>query len=250
MRELFLPFLPDPPVGLPSGYKCEVRGPVCPSHRPFAFCPLSPCAPFSRPSPPPSPLPRPPLHAFFDDHGGKEPDPSRGCVGSFLGDGEEAGGVGMRRPSVTESKPEPTGMEGAAVRPSGAGAPGRICGELRRFPREGARDAAELLHAGAPPLLQGGAASPCPQLHLAGCHLRRSTRGTWGWSHTGTCGSTSSRQSISPIRRASEECSTRCMQGAAPSKSEWAEASSTSRRSSSRRTANGTTGSPMFGVGN
>jgi hypothetical protein len=31
---------------------------------------------------------------FSDNHGGQEPDPSRGCVGSFLSDGEEAGGVG------------------------------------------------------------------------------------------------------------------------------------------------------------
>jgi hypothetical protein len=72
--------------------------------------------------------------------------------------------------------------------------------------------------------------------------LQRSTRGTWGWSHTRTCGSTSSRQSISPRRQASEECGARCMQGAAPFKSESVEASSTSRRSSSHRTADGTTG--------
>jgi hypothetical protein len=30
MRELFLPFSPDSPVGLPWGYKYEVRGPMCP----------------------------------------------------------------------------------------------------------------------------------------------------------------------------------------------------------------------------
>jgi hypothetical protein len=35
MRELFLPFSPDPPIGLLSGYKCEVQGPVCP---PQAIC--------------------------------------------------------------------------------------------------------------------------------------------------------------------------------------------------------------------
>jgi hypothetical protein len=32
--------------------------------------------------------------SFFNNHGGQEPDPSRGCMDSFLGDGEEAGGVG------------------------------------------------------------------------------------------------------------------------------------------------------------
>jgi hypothetical protein len=66
--------------------------------------------------------------------------------------------------------------------------------------------------------------------------------GYLGWSHTGTYGSTSSRQSTSPRMRASEEYGARCMQGAAPFKSEWVEVSSTSRRSSSRRTADGTTG--------
>jgi hypothetical protein len=32
-------FSPDPPVGIPSGYKYRVRGSICP-HRPFAFAPF------------------------------------------------------------------------------------------------------------------------------------------------------------------------------------------------------------------
>jgi hypothetical protein len=56
------------------------------------------------------------------------------------------------------------------------------------------------------------------------------------------CGSTSSRQSTLPRRRARGECGVRCTPVAAPFKSGQVEASSTSRRSSSRRTADNTMG--------
>jgi hypothetical protein len=82
---------------------------------------LSPCALFSRSLPPPSSLPLSPLHADLDTYGRKEPDPSRGRVGPFFSDGEETGGVSSRWASATEGEPEPAGVEGAAVRPPGAG---------------------------------------------------------------------------------------------------------------------------------
>jgi hypothetical protein len=44
-------------------------------------------------------------------------------MGTFLGDREEAGGVGLRWAFATKDEPDPAGMEGAAVRPPGADAP-------------------------------------------------------------------------------------------------------------------------------
>jgi hypothetical protein len=55
-------------------------------------------------------------------------------MGSFLGDGEEAGGFGPRWSSVTKGESDPAGMEGAAIQPPGAGAPRGIRGKLRDFP--------------------------------------------------------------------------------------------------------------------
>jgi hypothetical protein len=74
-------------------------------------------------------------------------------VDLFFSDGEEAGGVSSRWSSVTKGKSEPTGVEGAVIRPPGASALGGVRGELRRFPRKGARDAAKLVYAGASSLL-------------------------------------------------------------------------------------------------
>jgi hypothetical protein len=122
-----------PPVGLPLGYKYGARGSVCPPQA-ICVCPFSPCVPFSGSSPPPSPLSLSLSYVVLDNHGGKEPDPSRGRVGLFLSDKEETRGVGPRWSSVTEGEPKPAGVEGAVVRPPGAGAPEGIHGELRRFP--------------------------------------------------------------------------------------------------------------------
>jgi hypothetical protein len=72
--------------------------------------------------------------------------------------------------------------------------------------------------------------------------LQQSARGTWGWSPTEICGSTFSRRSTLPRRWARGECGVRCTPVATPFKSGRVEASFTSRRSSSRRTADDTMG--------
>jgi hypothetical protein len=58
-------------------------------------------------------------------------------VGTFLGDGEEAGGVGPRWDFATKDELDQARMEGTTVRPPGAGIPGGLRGELRGLPREG-----------------------------------------------------------------------------------------------------------------
>jgi hypothetical protein len=103
-------------------------GVPCAPYKPFAFLPSFSLCALQPPSTVVSLLPLPSPHAISDDHGGQELDPSRGCMGSFLGDGEEDGGVGPRWSSVIEGEPDPSRMEGAAVRPSEAGAPGGIRG--------------------------------------------------------------------------------------------------------------------------
>jgi hypothetical protein len=96
--------------------------------------PLSPFVLISRSPPPLSSLPLSPPQADLDTHGGKEPGSSRERMGLFFGDGEEAGGVSSQWSSATEGESEPAGVEGAVVRPPGAGAPRGVRGELRRFP--------------------------------------------------------------------------------------------------------------------
>jgi hypothetical protein len=61
--------------------------------------------------------------------------------------------------------------------------------------------------------------------------LRTSVRGTWGSSPTRSCGSTSSRRSTLPRRRARREFGERCTPEAALSKCRWVEVISTSRPS-------------------
>jgi hypothetical protein len=58
-------------------------------------------------------------------------------MGMFLGDGEEARGAGSRRAFATKDEPDPAEMEGAAVRPPGAGAPRGIRGKLVAFHERG-----------------------------------------------------------------------------------------------------------------
>jgi hypothetical protein len=157
MRELFLPFHRIRPLVFRRGISIEPRVPYAPTG--LSRLPLSLFAFISRSPSPPSSLPPSPTQADLDPYGGKEPGSSRGHVGPFFGDKEEAGGVSSRWYSMTEGEPEPARVEGATVRPPGAGAHGGLCGELRRFPREGARDAIEPVHAGASSLLQGGAPS-------------------------------------------------------------------------------------------
>jgi hypothetical protein len=151
----------DPSIALPPGYKYKAQGSTCP---PPALCDC----PFL-PSPSSTVLYRhrhlPPCHhrkPIFDAHGGKESSSPCGRMSTFFGNGEEARGPGSRWSPSTEDELEPAGVEGAAVQPPRAGAPRGLCGELHRLPREGAWDATEPVHAGAPALLQGGAPSPCP----------------------------------------------------------------------------------------
>jgi hypothetical protein len=72
---------------------------------------------------------------------------------------------------VFEDKPGPTGVEGVADQPLGAGATGGVRGQLCRFPREGAQGSAKPIYAGHPALLRGGTPSSRPQLHLTGRHF-------------------------------------------------------------------------------
>jgi hypothetical protein len=93
MREVFLPFRRIRPLVFHRGISTR-SGVPCAPHRLFAFLPsFSLCAlqpPFTAAVTSSSAA----AARLFDDHGGKESDPSCGCMGSFLGDGEEARGVG------------------------------------------------------------------------------------------------------------------------------------------------------------
>jgi hypothetical protein len=190
MWQLFLPF--RPPNGLPSGYKCEARGSVYP-YRPFASLPSLPPSPPLRPSAA--------IHRrrcsfacrcrapFSDNHGGQELDPSRGHVGSLLGDREEAGGVGPRWASAAKGEPDPARMEGATIRPPGAGTPWRATWLASWLSTRGGSECRRATSCGRSSTTTRWSytISPLtPSRRLP--FLQRSTRDTWGWSHTGIYG--------------------------------------------------------------
>jgi hypothetical protein len=88
---------------------------------------------------------------------------------SYIGDGEETAGAHARWSPPFEDQLRSTGVEGVTDQPPGIDASAGLRGQLRRFPREGARGATEPIHAGRPALLRSGAPSSHPQFHLA-CH--------------------------------------------------------------------------------
>jgi hypothetical protein len=109
-------------------------------------------------------------------------------------------------------------MEGAVVQPPGVDAPEGYVVSFVAFHERGlgvppSHFMRALLH-----YYKGSCtiSPPTPSHRLP--FSRRSARDTWGWSHTGICGSTSSGQNISPRRWASEGCGAQCTQGAAHSK--------------------------------
>jgi hypothetical protein len=89
MRELFLPFRQIRPLVFHRGISTRSEVPCAPPQAicvlpSFSLCALQP--PFTAAVTSSSAA----AARLFDDHGRKESDSSRGCVGLFLGDGEEA----------------------------------------------------------------------------------------------------------------------------------------------------------------
>jgi hypothetical protein len=162
MRELFLPFSLDPPVGLPYGYKYEVRGPMCPhtGHLHFAlFLLVRPSATLYRRR-----------HLFLGHRRTLFLTTMVEKSQILLVDAwarssvmerklEELVHDGLLRLRASRNQPEwrvPPSDHREPMPPEG------YMVSVIAFHERGARDATEPLHAGAPPLLQGGVASPRP----------------------------------------------------------------------------------------